>query len=440
MAAVGSARWVLEQECRAMLTRLARLDYFAIIEPMVAAAAPSQVARVNMERFLFAGRRYMYRIITSYMASLRKSDNASTAPSELQRRFVYVRLRFNALLSDFDTFADVMTQRSESPYGVWLAGLDVAASNALRCPGVKLDLPPVICYLDRGHGAAIRRARTRLSTGGQNPVAIVRVPRERMVGSGIAASLFHEVGHQAIALLNLLPPLRQLLKAKQLLATAEKPAWELWERWISEVAADFWAVAHLGIGATLGVFGVLSLPRAFVFRIDPRDPHPFPWIRAVLSCALGKTLFPHLQWQRLESVWRSFYPLEGLDPKRLELLQLLESTMPEFIRLLVSHRVPALGGRTIPEILRHEERRPEKLRALFHRWRTNRSEMLRVPPPLALAVLGQAKADFLLSPEGESEAVLSLLRAWALRRSFQLIDAVPSKHSCRQCRQKAKVS
>jgi hypothetical protein len=27
--------------------------------------------------------------------------------------------------------------------------------------------------------------------------------------------------------------------------------------------------------------------------------------------------------------------------------------------------------------------------------------MLRVPPPLALAVLGQAKADFLLSPEGE---------------------------------------
>jgi hypothetical protein len=87
-----------------------------------------------MERFLFAGRRYMYRIITSYMASLRKSDNASTAPSELQRRFVYVRLRFNALLSDFDTFADVMTQRSESPFGVWLAGLDVAASNALRCP------------------------------------------------------------------------------------------------------------------------------------------------------------------------------------------------------------------------------------------------------------------------------------------------------------------
>jgi len=33
--------------------------------------------------------------------------------------------------------------------------------------------------------------------GGENPVAIVRVPRERMVGNGIASSLVHEVGHQA---------------------------------------------------------------------------------------------------------------------------------------------------------------------------------------------------------------------------------------------------
>jgi hypothetical protein len=136
-----------------------------------------------------------------------------------------------------------------------------------------------------------------------------------MVGSGIAASLFHEVGHQAIAVLNLLPASAAVVKAKQLLAAAEKAAWELWERWISEVAADFWAVSHLGIGATLGVFGVLSLPRAFVFRVDSRDPHPFPWIRAVLSCALGNTLFPHLQWQRLESVLAIPLSARGLGSK-----------------------------------------------------------------------------------------------------------------------------
>ena len=63
-----------------------------------------------------------------------------------------------------------------------------------------------MCYLDRGHGAAIRRARARLPGGGMSPVAIIRVPRERMVGAGIASSLVHEVGHQAAALLDLNTP------------------------------------------------------------------------------------------------------------------------------------------------------------------------------------------------------------------------------------------
>ena len=64
-------------------------------------------------------------------------------------------------------------------------------------------------------GAAIRRARTRLPGGGENPVAIVRVPRERMVGTGIASSLVHEVGHQAAALLDLVNSLRPILKGLQ---------------------------------------------------------------------------------------------------------------------------------------------------------------------------------------------------------------------------------
>ena len=99
------------------------------------------------------------------------------------------------MLTQFDIFADVLSQRSEHDTGVWLSGLDVVAADALALPDY-YEAPPVICYLDRGHGAAIRRARTRLPGGSENPVAVVRVPRERMVGSGIASSLVHEVGHQ----------------------------------------------------------------------------------------------------------------------------------------------------------------------------------------------------------------------------------------------------
>ena len=173
---------------------------------------------------------------------------------EAQRRFAILRLKFNVALVQFDTFADVVTQRSENETGVWLSGLDVVAADALALPGY-YDAPPVICYLDRDIGAAIRRARTRMPGGGENPVAIIRIPRERMIGTGIASSLVHEVGHQAAALLDLVDSLRPALRQMQRDGTPAQLVWKLWERWISEIVADFWSVARVGIAATLGLIG-----------------------------------------------------------------------------------------------------------------------------------------------------------------------------------------
>src|SRR5262249_6392764 len=156
----------------------------------------------------------------------------------------------------------------EHETGVWVAGLDDVAADAIEIPGDYFKAPPVICYVTRGHGAAIRRARTRLPGGDQNPVAVISMPRERMVGSGIASSVVHEVGHQAAALLDLVNSLRLVLQGEQQGAVPEQRlAWILWERWASEILADFWSVAKLGIGATMGLIGVVSLPRAFVFRV-----------------------------------------------------------------------------------------------------------------------------------------------------------------------------
>jgi hypothetical protein len=81
----------------------------------------------------------------------------------------------------------------------------IAATDAIQyC----LRAAAVICYLARGPGAAIRRARTRLPGGAPNRVAIIRVQRERTVGHGLASSLIHEVGHQGAALLCLVESLR----------------------------------------------------------------------------------------------------------------------------------------------------------------------------------------------------------------------------------------
>ncbi len=142
----------------------------------------------------------------------------------------------------------------------------------------------------------------------------------------------------------------------------------LWERWISEIVADFWSVAKLGIGSTLGLMGVVSLPRAFVFRIDTEDPHPVPWIRMWLSCGIGDRLYPHPQWTSLARLWESFYPREGLDAGRRRVLDALGATVPALVELLASHRPATLGGRSLAEAMGVEGRQPARLAQLYGAW------------------------------------------------------------------------
>jgi hypothetical protein len=406
--------WFLLQESRALLTRLARVKPFALVEPMLPAANLLPAAQSAIEGHLTAGRRELRRLVHGFMAWLASSAAQRASAAEAQRRFAYLRLKFNAVLTQFDLFSDVVTQRSENESGVWLSGLDVLSADALALRGRYYDSPPVICYLDRGPGAAIRRARTRLPGGGTSPVAVIRVPRERMIGSGIASSLVHEVGHQAAALLGLVDSLRPVLRGLQQGAGDGAVAWGLYERWISEIVADFWSVARIGVAAPTGLMAVVSLPRAFVFRINVDDPHPVPWLRVKLSCAMGDALYPHPQWARLAAMWESFYPTHGLDAASLHLLRRLQALMPAFVSVLVQHRPAALRGRTLAQVLDLAERRPARLAALFRLWSRLPALMYRAPPSLVFAVIGQARCDGRLSPEDESLLLGKLLTHWAL--------------------------
>ena len=75
-------------------------------------------------------------------------------------------------------------------------------------------------------------------------------------------------------------------------------------------------MTQLGITATFGLISVVSLPRVFVFRLGADDPHPVPWIRVLLSCALGKAVYPHPEWAKAAELWRTLYPLRGLEAGR----------------------------------------------------------------------------------------------------------------------------
>ncbi|MGH8476684.1 MAG: hypothetical protein ACRER2_13070 [Methylococcales bacterium] len=413
-------RWMLMQEARALLARLGQVKPFVLTESMVPAANFPLSAQTAIERYLSKGRQALRLRVQAYLRWLQGLNDHNTHPAGAQRRLSLLRLGFNATLAQFDIFADALTQRSETETGVWLAGLDVVAADALRLDDYYIA-PAVICYLDRGAGAAIRRARTRLPGGGENPVAVIRVPRERMIGSGIASSLIHEAGHQAAALLDLVNSLRMGLRQQE--RKDKDSVWRYWERWISEIIADFWSVARVGVTSTLGLIGVVSLPRAFVFRMNMDDPHPFPWIRVILSCAIGQALYPHPQWQRLARLWESFYPKTGLDAARYTLLDRLEAGIPEFVDLLIHHQPRSLRGLSLIEVMETETRSPGRLTDNYEYWRRTPMAMYRAAPTLAFAVIGQARADGRMSPELESAILAKLLTHWAVRSTLNAAEA-----------------
>lgn len=407
----------LDQEARALLTRLDRVRPFAVHETMVPAAAPTPAALSAVERHLIDGRRTLRRRVLEFQEWLR-GPGRDCAAVEQQRRFTHIRLAFNDSLSQFDMFTEVVTQRSEHDTGVWLSGLDMLAIDALRLPARYLDPPPVMCYLARGPGAAIRRARTRLPGGGSNPVALIRVPRERMVGHGIASSLVHEVGHQGAALLCLVESLRAALQAAERRAVpVDRPAWQSWSRWISEIVADLWSVATLGVGSTLGLIGVVSLPRWFVFRPSGEDPHPVPWIRVLLSCAMGNALYPDPQWRRLADLWTTLYPLDEAPAATHGTFTQLIAHIPTFLRELLAHQPAALHGHRLGAVLRKPDRQRSELLAHYGAW-SDLSDLQKAPPTLAFAVVGQARGDGLISPEQESYLLSELLTHWAVRSSL----------------------
>jgi hypothetical protein len=426
---------LIEQEARALMTRLQRVRPFSLLMPMVPAAGLEPAAQSALEDHMWRRRGEVAREVTGFIRWIRGPVGKRATPEEAQRKFTFLRLRFNAILAQQDIFANVLNQRSEHGTGEWLSGMDVVAKEALALPGY-YEPPPVICYLDRGHGAAIRRARTRLPGGEPSPVAIIRVPRERMVGSGIASSLIHEVGHQGAHLLDLVESLRPVLQGMQGNAGAHRVAWQHWEKWISEIVADLWAVAKLGIVATTGLLGVVSLPKVFVFQTIKDDPHPTPWVRVMLSCAMGHGLYPHPQWAQLARSWESYYPLSGQSDRTRSFIGLMQQTVPGFVAFLLNHRPPSLRGRSLKEVLGSAERLPANLIALFQEWQQNPRKRRSAPPSLAFAVFGQARAAGLIGPEHESHLLGQALTYWALKSTLDM-SYFCTQQAIEQSRQRA---
>lgn len=404
---------VISQDVAGLIGRMQLVKPFSLHETMVPAAAPSARTLREVDAYLVRGRRELTRLAHRYLTWLQTANAERASIESVYRRYVFLRLRANVVLTQFDVFSDAISQRSEAETGVWLAGLDALARDALELPDSPLQVPPLLCYLDRGIGAAIRRARTRLPGGGENPVAIVRVPRERMVGLGIASSLVHEAGHQGAALLDLVPTLRRAMEPMMAESKgARTNPWAYWYRWISEIAADLWSVARLGVASTLGLMNVVSLPRVFVFRANLDDPHPTPWIRVLLSGEIGRQLYPHAHWDRLLDMWRASYPPRR-DIAHAPAIATLAAHVPAFVRWMLQQRL-VLNAKPLVRFMADEQLAAERLESHIERWFRERDYLYRLRPCQAFAVVGYCRVSRGRAPMSEIPLFSSLLTRWAL--------------------------
>ena len=234
-----TARGRLPQEARALLTGWPASGPFALVEPMVPAAGlfPSGANPPSIGMSSSAG----IAVAPSVQQLPRLAagpGRAIGAAAEAQRRFALLRRKFNAALTQFDS--SPTSSRSGARTRSACGCPDWMWSRRTRWPcQAYYEPPPVICYLDRGLGAAIRRARTRMPGGGKtrsrHPRAarthdrqrhrLLAGARGRAPGSGTARSRR-----------SLRPVLRDCSAAP-----ASSGSWQLWERWISEIVADFWS-------------------------------------------------------------------------------------------------------------------------------------------------------------------------------------------------------
>jgi hypothetical protein len=105
MLATAPASIFLDRDARALLQRLGRVRSFALEIPSVLAAAVTPAAQTAIEVHMARGRRRLRTMVLGYLRWLHGPQAQDASPAEVQARFTFLRLRFNAMLSQFDIFA-----------------------------------------------------------------------------------------------------------------------------------------------------------------------------------------------------------------------------------------------------------------------------------------------------------------------------------------------
>ena len=367
---------------------------WSLLEPHLAAAVVRLSTQVRLATDRWLARVHDRRAARQLNAVLGQVE------LDLSRAFIF-----------FDTYMDVLTQRRSPELGAVLAGCDVLARDAMvrEHPALRLVEPPLV-YCDRGFGASIVRESVPFPDGSPNPMPLIQIPYARLKQKYNLTSILHEAGHQALTRMSLVNVLPRAFRAALARAGAPAEIRDLYALWAFEIGPDFWAFCLAGAAEANALRDLFALPPAHALRIAFADPHPPPYLRALLAFAWCRQAWGRGPWDAWEAEWISLYPLGAAPPETRRLLMKARVYLSVISDVLFRTRFAALGGRALPDLFDLAPLAPSEIARVAAGARTGVLRLGSLPTGAQLAVF-----HVLRESGGLDEARLdNLMTTWLL--------------------------
>ncbi|MCB1929452.1 MAG: hypothetical protein KDH17_15655 [Rhodocyclaceae bacterium] len=339
------------------LAALLRFDEIAA--PDAWASLEPALVRTIRDSFSHAASRQM-----AELASLERRATGADGGDDaaIEARLVALRQRYSLLETTVDFYGDAINSRSNPVMQRTLAGLDRLAGLSMQRLLAPLGhpVPPVLCYVDRGLGAAILKAGLRLwDPTVLSPAATIKIARHNLMRP---TALIHETGHQVAHILGWNEALADALE--DALSGESSELARVWAGWSSEIAADSYAFVQTGYAAVANLHDVLAGGADYVLRYVAGDPHPVSYVRVLLGVEMCNAVFGDGPWQGLARALIMRYPLVGADPEVAALARASLPMLPRLARLCLDVPLPALGARGLSHWIDPGEVAPPVLQRL----------------------------------------------------------------------------
>jgi hypothetical protein len=405
------------QSIRHRISSLEGLRKLVVLSPRTDIS--SRQWAVIQPQLVVASQRLAERVRRASQALLPQASDPR-ARRELSAALGQIELDMARSFTFFDTYMDVLTQRQSAELGGVLAGCDVLALDAIRRdhPALELVEAPLV-YCERGIGAAIARESVPFPDGSPNPMPLIQIPYARLGEKHNLTSILHEVGHQALHRLQLIGPISRVLQSAVTRAGGSSTLADLYGLWSSEIGPDFWAFGLAGPAEAAAVCDLFALPPAHALRIAGTDPHPPPYIRALLCLDWCRRAWGQGPWDEWQAGWLELYRLDAVAPTTARLIVEARRHVPTIGAALFDARFTTLGGRRLLDLLDLEAVAPDRLRRASDSSRAGKIDLRGLKPSAQLAAFRMIR-EWAPIPEEQLDALMAawLIRLGARRRAL----------------------